>query len=79
MSKTIHDPAYERIVRLLQTRRRELKISQKEIAMQLGVSRTWVGKVVQRERRLDVLELVRLVKLLKVPLSAIERIIEEPP
>ena len=63
MPKTIHDPRYEKLVGILKRRRRELKLTQVEIAQHFHVHRSWVSKIETRERRMDVLELIRLAKL----------------
>ena len=69
MRKTIYDPAYICMLRELRHRRRELGLRQEDVALQLGVSRTWVGKAEQCERRLDVLELHRLCLVYGISLA----------
>ena len=61
--KTIYDPRYEKLIGMLRERRRELGLTQEEVSRVLRVSRTWVSKIETRERRMDVLELIRLAKL----------------
>ena len=73
--KTIHDSRYSKLIDLLRARRHELGLTQEQVARQLRVPRTWMGKVEQRERRLDFLEGWRLCQLYGLKLSAIEIIL----
>jgi transcriptional regulator with XRE-family HTH domain len=73
MTKTIHHPAYNAMIRHLCDRRRELGMTQEDVAGKLGVSRTWVGKVENLERRLDFLETVDLCHLYGIPLHDLAR------
>jgi transcriptional regulator with XRE-family HTH domain len=73
MTKTIHHPAYNAMIRYLCDRRRELGMTQEDVARKLGVSRTWVGKVENLERRLDFLETVDLCRLYGIPLHDLAR------
>ena len=61
--KTVYDVRYIAIVDQLRCRRLELGWSHQQAARRLHVPRTWIGKVERRERRLDVLELYRLLKV----------------
>jgi transcriptional regulator with XRE-family HTH domain len=62
--KTIYSPAYIRLLHRLKSRRIELQIRQQDLAAQLGVSPNWISKVEQRDVRLDVLQFIRLCRLL---------------
>jgi transcriptional regulator with XRE-family HTH domain len=55
--KTIFNPTYIKLIDLLKRRRQELGFTQAYVAHRLGRSRTWVNKVEQCERRLDVIEI----------------------
>jgi transcriptional regulator with XRE-family HTH domain len=70
--KTIHDPAYGRLIATLRARRLELGLSQEEVGKRMDASRTFVVRVEQKERRLDALELYRMLKALKMRLADIE-------
>jgi transcriptional regulator with XRE-family HTH domain len=71
--KTIFDPRYCALIDLLKTRRCELGLSQEQVTRQLQVTRSWIGKVEQRERRLDVLETWLLCRLYGISLKDIEK------
>jgi len=63
MRKTIHNPAYQRLVGMLRATRLERGLRQEDVARRLGVVRTWLVKVEQHELRLDVVQLVRLARV----------------
>lgn len=73
MTKTIHHPAYVAMIQRLRARRIELGMSQDDVAKKLKVSRTWVIKVEQRERRLDFIETVDLCRLYRIKLGDLAR------
>ena len=79
MTKTIYDPRYARLINHLRRRRRELSLRQQDVADKLGVTRSWVGKVEQRERRLDVLELYRLCEIYRIEWAELEPLLKERP
>ncbi|MBL7077108.1 MAG: helix-turn-helix domain-containing protein [Kiritimatiellae bacterium] len=54
--KTIFNPVYVKLINTLKQCRLERGFTQAHVAHRLGRSRTWVGKVEQCERRLDVIE-----------------------
>jgi transcriptional regulator with XRE-family HTH domain len=73
VTKTIHHPAYVAMIQRLRERRIELGMSQDDVAKKLKVSRTWVIKVEQRERRLDFIETVDLCRLYRIKLGDLAR------
>lgn len=78
--KTIYDPRYVAMIGQLKARRRRLGRTQQQVTRQLGVERSWLGKVEQRERRLDVLETWQLCRIYGITLSDLEAVLaaEEP-
>ena len=66
MKKTIFDPRYEALIAILTRARKRRRLSQATVAGTLGVSRTWVSKTETKERRLDVLELMRLCQVYRI-------------
>ncbi len=66
MQKTIHSGAYLKLIKWLKSCREKKGLSMRDLAEKLDVSHSWVGKIEQGERRLDVLEYVRLCKSLGV-------------
>jgi transcriptional regulator with XRE-family HTH domain len=79
MIKTISNPAYDRLISRLRQRRRDLNLKQEDVARRLGVCRTWIGKMEQKERRLDVVELYRLCQVYGLPWTDMEDILREHP
>ena len=73
--RTVHDPAYVKLVQHLRARRLELGLTQAEVGQRMGVSRTFVVLAERQERRLDVLELYRLLKVYGMRLAAVERLL----
>lgn len=66
MQKTIHSDAYRMLILWIKSARTQRRLSMRELAGRLGVSHTWVGKIEQHERRLDVCEFVRLCDALEL-------------
>ena len=75
--KTIHDGRYIALIELLRSKRIDMGLTHAEVASRLHVPRSWVGKVEQRERRLDVLDLWRLCQIYGMKLSELERVLAE--
>lgn len=66
MEKTIHSKAYQVIRFWLISMRQEKNITQRELASILQVTPSWVGKVELGERRIDLVEYVRVCKALNI-------------
>ncbi len=66
MEKTIHSVAYQNLIAWLKESREKKGISMRDLGDKLGVSHSWIGKVEQMERRLDVCEYVQLCEALGV-------------
>jgi transcriptional regulator with XRE-family HTH domain len=60
MQKTIHGETYRRLILWLRQCRQAHGFSMRTVAERLGVPHTWVGKIEQFERRLDVAEFAAL-------------------
>jgi transcriptional regulator with XRE-family HTH domain len=69
MRKTIYSREYKAFLKLLRTTRKELGLSQKDLASRLGQTQTFVSKCERGERRLDVIELRHFLKAMDVPFS----------
>jgi len=61
MRKTIHTPEYAIVRDILRAARQKAGLSQRDIAARLKVLPSWVAKVELMERRVDVVELVRIL------------------
>jgi len=80
MKKSIYDPAYVRIIESLKQRRLDRGLTQAQVAQKLGRARTWVNKLEQCERRLDVVELRDLCALYGIDFhEVVATITEEDP
>ena len=78
MEKTIHSNAYRVLRQWLVEMRHEKRLTQRELARLLKVPYSWVGKVELGERRLDIVEYVRLCKGLGIdPHEGLELIINQ--
>jgi len=66
MKKTIHSDDYQILVTWLKSSRHKKGLSMRELADKLGVPHSWIGKVEQMERRLDVVEYMRLCQCIGI-------------
>ena len=66
MSRTLHAPEYRKLIEWLKAARLERGLTMRELAAELGVPHSYVGKVEQCERKLDVLEYVEYCQVLGV-------------
>lgn len=55
--KSIHNKAYQLLLKLLKSKRIDKGITQEQLASRLGVGQAIVSKIETHERRLDVIEL----------------------
>lgn len=63
---SIYDTAYRRFLAELRLARQAMGLSQQELAIRIDKHQTYVSKVEQGQRYLDVLEFVRWTKALDV-------------
>ncbi|WP_413479582.1 helix-turn-helix domain-containing protein [Vibrio hibernica] len=66
MKKTLFTPEYAKLIEWLKEARAERGLTMRELAVELDVPHSYVGKVEQCERKLDVLEYVQYCEALKV-------------
>ncbi|MDO6613468.1 helix-turn-helix transcriptional regulator [Shewanella sp. 1_MG-2023] len=66
MSKTLHAPEYRKLIEWLKSARIERGLTMRELAAELGVPHSYIGKIEQYERKLDVLEYIEYCKALKL-------------
>lgn len=77
--KTIHTDEYRQLLETLAALRRKAGLTQRGLAEKLGVHHSWVAKVEIGERRLDVLETIRIIKALDGdPVKVIRTLLVEP-
>ncbi|WP_238559267.1 helix-turn-helix domain-containing protein [Marinimicrobium sp. LS-A18] len=66
MIKSIRSDDGARLVAWLQEQRESQNLTMRQLAIELGVPHSFIGKVEQRERRLDVVEFVSYCEALNV-------------
>lgn len=69
MTRSTHHDDYRRLLNLLREVRRELGVTQIDLARRLDNTQTFVSKFERGERRLDVVEFVEICEALGVPPS----------
>jgi len=69
MGKSVYSKEYEFVLEQLKAARLEAGLTQKDIAEKLGKPQSYISKCESGERRLDNVELNKLAKLYKKPLS----------
>ena len=69
--KSAFDPTYVEIVDLLAARRRELGMTQADLAAAYGEDQSFIRRVERRQRRIDVYENLRFCRALQIHPSVI--------
>lgn len=64
--KTIHSPIYSELIERLAEERKRLCLSQLEVANALNLTQADISKIEHKERRLDVLELKKILEVYRV-------------
>jgi transcriptional regulator with XRE-family HTH domain len=65
----LRSPEYRAFLKRLIAARKEAKLSQAEVAKQISKPQSFVSKSELGERRIDIIELARLARVYKKPLS----------
>lgn len=60
--KTIFDPKYKAMIETLKLIRKKRGLTQRDLAKKLGVAHCFVGRAETCERRLDIIDLIRILK-----------------
>ena len=66
---SIHDPRYRKLIQKLIAVRELRKITQVELATSLKKNQSYIAKVENYDRRIDILELYDWLKALDVPIE----------
>ncbi|MEX0739821.1 MAG: helix-turn-helix transcriptional regulator [Pseudohongiella sp.] len=75
MKKTLHSPDYQKLTEWLKHQRKAKGMSMRDLGEKLDISHSFVAKIEQRERRLDVIEYTAYCKALGVsPLDGLMQI-----
>lgn len=75
--KSAFDPGYLAIIEMLIERRREIGMTQTELAELYGEDQSFVSRVERRQRRMDVWEFVRWCQALRLKPEQILAKVEE--
>jgi transcriptional regulator with XRE-family HTH domain len=76
----VTSPAYAAAIRALVDVRKERDLSQRDLAERIGKPRSFISKIENRERRLDVVEFVALARALGAdPAGLLTRLVEALP
>ena len=78
MKKTIHSAEYQTLTKWLREQRETLGFTMRELGERLAVPHSYIGKVEQCERRLDLIEYLDYCKALGInPHDGIDILIKE--
>lgn len=66
MQKTIYSPEYSKLLKWLCSQRHEKGLTMRELGKKLHIHHSWVGKIEQGERRLDIMEYLRVCQALEI-------------
>jgi len=69
MGKTIYSKEHKYLVERLKQARKDKGLDQKQVAVLLGVSQSYVSKVESGQRRIDVVQLKQFSKIYKKNIS----------
>lgn len=64
--KTIHAAPYAKLVGFLRSERKRLGLSQQEVSLAVGMAQSDISKIENQERRLDVLEFQKLLRIYRI-------------
>ena len=77
-TKSIHSEQYSTFLRILVDKRKSAKVTQQELASKLGKPQSYVSKLENAERRMDILEFLSITSALRVdPCTIIRRLSKE--
>lgn len=75
MAKAKFSLAYKKFCELLVAARKKAGLHQVDVAQALGVHQSFISKIESGERRLDVVEFLRVAKLVKADPVAVLRLV----
>ena len=74
--KTIFDPKYKEMINSLKQLRKNRGLTQRDLAKRLGVAHCFIGRAETCERRLDILDLIHILKELDLSNQEILKFLE---
>jgi transcriptional regulator with XRE-family HTH domain len=76
LKQTLRSPAHRALIQAVKEAREALGLSQREFAEKMGESNNFVWRVEAGERRVDIVEFIKLAKALEVdPIALFRRIV----
>lgn len=71
MAKSVYSRDYQSVIRRLRRARLEMGLTQEEVAEKFGKPQSFISKIESGERRLDISELKRLIRLYRKDIKTI--------
>lgn len=68
MKKSIYSEKHQKLRRILASGRKKARLTQQQLADEIGKPQSFVAKYEAGERRLDVIELLEIAKILRLDL-----------
>ena len=75
--KTIFNPKYKAMIDNLRSLRMQHGLTQRDLAKKLGVAHCFVGRAETYERRLDILDLIRILRAMDMTNREILKFLEQ--
>ncbi|MBI5729353.1 MAG: helix-turn-helix transcriptional regulator [Candidatus Magasanikbacteria bacterium] len=69
MTKSLYSNEHKKLVEQLKKARKEAGVDQRDVAMALGKTQSYVSKIEAGQRRIDVVQLKELAKIYKKTVS----------
>ena len=66
MQKTIYSSEYAELLNWLRQHRKKKQLTMRQLGKNMGIHHSWIGKVEQGERRLDIVEYLRICTALDI-------------
>ncbi len=66
MSSSLHSPEYKKLTDWLKKQREAKGLTMRELGERMGVSHSFIGKIEQQERRLDIVEYLHYCKAIGI-------------
>src|SRR5258708_32331843 len=77
--KSIHTSEYRRFLTRLKSARRDAGVTQTQLAEKLGRQQSYVAKIERAERRLDIVEFIQIMRILRMsPLLVLGDLVDQP-
>ena len=78
MANSLHSREYKLLTELLRDARRKVHVTQQELADRLGKPQSFVAKYERGERRLDVIEFIKIAHAIgQEPLTMFKRVLRK--